>query len=141
VAPRKKSPTVGAASESRVGKLDEIHVPVHDMERMRTFYEHELGFTVAFSHEGTMTAFDTGGAMLVLDATKPRLGPAYLGFQVRGTFRLIARLEAKGIRIVAPTSKQHWGELLTCVEDPEGNVLAFEEGVARKGHHHAPDRG
>jgi predicted enzyme related to lactoylglutathione lyase len=130
-----------AAPEPAVGKLDEVHVPVLDLKTMRSFYEEELGFRVAFSHEDRMTAFDTGGAMLVLDATKPRVGPVYLGFQVKGTPELIARLQAVGVRIVAPTSKQHWGELLTCVEDPEGNVLAFEEGVSRSGHHRSTRHG
>ncbi|MCI4345157.1 MAG: hypothetical protein L3K07_00155 [Thermoplasmata archaeon] len=95
---------------------------------------------MAFSHEDRIVAFDTGGAMLVLDATKPRTGPVYLGFQVTGTAELIARLAARGTPVVVPTSKQHWGELLTIVEDPEGNRLAFEEGTGSKGHHHRPQR-
>jgi predicted enzyme related to lactoylglutathione lyase len=119
-----------------VGKLDEIHVPVTDLGLMRAFYEGELGFRVAFTHKGRMVALATGGAMLVLDATKPRAGPTYLGFQVKGTSELIARLQSGGVKVVTPTLEQHWGELLTCVEDPEGNVLAFEERTSRQGHHH-----
>jgi predicted enzyme related to lactoylglutathione lyase len=136
----KKTRTAEVAPSGKVGRLDEIHVPVIDLPRMRSFYEEELGFRVAFSHEGRMAALDTGGAMLVLDQTKPRQGPTYLGFQVKGTADLVARLRAAGRRILTPTAKQHWGELLTCVEDPEGNVLAFEESVARSGHHHRPHR-
>ncbi|MCI4363001.1 MAG: VOC family protein [Thermoplasmata archaeon] len=124
----------------KVGKLDEVHVPVLDLARMREYYEVQLGFRAAFSHEGRMVAFDTGGAMLVLDATKPRTGPAYLGFQVKGTTELIQRLAAGGTPVVTPTSKQHWGELLTIVEDPEGNLLAFEEGAGSSGHHHGSHR-
>ncbi|HZY70148.1 MAG TPA: VOC family protein [Thermoplasmata archaeon] len=120
-----------------VGKLDEIHVPVRDLARMREFYATELGFRPAFAHKDRMVALDTGGAMLVLDSTKPREGPTYLGFQVKGTADLISRLTSVGARIVKPTSQQHWGDLLTILEDPEGNILAFEEGVSSAGHHHA----
>lgn len=130
--PSRKAPITGV-----VGKLDEIHLPVKDLARMRRFYETELGFRRAFAHKDRMVALETGGAMLVLDSTKPREGPAYLGFQVKGSAELVARLESGGTRIVQPTSRQHWGELLTVVEDPEGNILAFEEGSSRHGHHHS----
>ncbi|HEV2450256.1 MAG TPA: VOC family protein [Thermoplasmata archaeon] len=129
--PSRKTPIAGV-----VGKLDEIHVPVRDLARMRRFYETELGLRRAFAHKDRMVALETGGAMLVLDGTKPREGPIYLGFQVTGSAELVARLESGGTRIVQPTSRQHWGELLTIVEDPEGNLLAFEEGSPRPGHHH-----
>ena len=126
----------------RVKGLDEVHLPVIDMARMRAFYRTELGFREAFSHADRMVAFDTGGAMLVLDATKARTGPTYLGFQAEGTAELISRLVSRGIRVVTPTARQHWGELLTCVEDPEGNVLALEEkAAAAHVHHHGTSRG
>lgn len=138
VVPPKSSPTPRIAQQPRVGRLDEVHVPVTDLGTMRALYEGSLGFRVAFAHEGRMVALETGGAMLVLDATKPRTGPADLGFQVKGTARRISRLASVGVKIVTPTSRQDWGELLTCVEDPEGNVLAFEEGDARPEHHQGP---
>lgn len=129
--PRRRAKAAG-----RVGKLDEIHVPVRNLSRMRDFYETELGFRLAFAHHDRMVALRTGGAMLVLDSTKARQGPAYLGFQVEGTAAILPRLTSVGARVLQAPSQQHWGELLTIVEDPEGNILSFEEGPAHGGHQH-----
>jgi hypothetical protein len=76
-----------------------------------------------------------------MDATRPRAGSASLGFQVSGKSALIGRLKSREAKVVAPASKQHWGELPSRVEDPEADILAFEERIsARNRSHHRPAR-
>jgi catechol 2,3-dioxygenase-like lactoylglutathione lyase family enzyme len=105
---------------------------------MREFYVERLGLPPVFHHRGRMVGLETGGAMLVLDATKKKLAPVYLGFTSKNIGRVLEKLEGAGTKIVLQPSPGHWGQLIGAFEDPEGNIIYLEESVrnARQMHSH-----
>jgi catechol 2,3-dioxygenase-like lactoylglutathione lyase family enzyme len=133
----------GSSSAGSIGALDEVHLPVRDFPLMREFYVNVLGFHVSFEHPGRMIALRTGGAMLVLDASKPKNGIGYIGFKAKDSKSLLDRLVKSGVHVILQPELKHWGELLSGFEDPEGNVLYMEEPAgpaARHNHGHPRSR-
>lgn len=121
-----------------LGPLEEIHLPVRDLAKMRDFYTRLLAFPVVFEHAGRMVALATRGATLLLDAEKPPGGPVYLGFRAKDSARILGRLEEAGVPTLARPREGHWGELLSAFRDPEGNVLHLEERTSQstRAHRH-----
>ena len=60
------------SSDRLLGRLDEVHIEVKQMEIMRQCYKDILGFEENFYHEGKMLGLITGGASLVLTASERR---------------------------------------------------------------------
>ena len=119
-----------------VGRLDEVHIAVRDMEMMGRFYKGVLGFEEEFYHEGQMLGLGTGGAALVLTASEPSSSEVKLVLSCVGIERIADDLTDRGVTITQPLWDGHWGTRLIGFEDPEGNSIVLEEPSSVNGNHH-----
>lgn len=117
----------------KLGKVQQIALVQHDVERATAFYRDALGLTLQFAMAG-MAFFDAGGVRLML--TKPS-SPEFdhknsvLYFEVANCQQAYADLLGRGVpfdgppHLVGKTATQEmW---MAFLRDPEGNVLAISE--------------
>lgn len=96
-------------AQAAIGSLDEVHLNVEDLEGMRLFYTDVLGFEEEFYHEGEMIGFLTGGAALVLTASKTHANGVALALGCTDIEALLDGLVARGVTITRPLWEGHWG--------------------------------
>ena len=118
----------GAAPQFLVEKLD----------ASVAFYEQRLGFRCDFVYEGFYASVSRDRAVIHLKCA-PKLQAerahrrsgehldAYLA--VSGVGELHAELVRRGAPITTPLERRPWGTLDFHVEDPDGYILCFAEGV------------
>ena len=92
-----------------IGKLDEVHLGVRDLDQMKEFYTNVLGFGVEFYHEGQMAGLQTPGAALVLNASKAASAGVTLVFSCEDIESSLKAVTEKGIQITEPVYEGHWG--------------------------------
>ncbi len=102
------------------------------------FYEERLGFDREFVYEDFYASVSRGGATIHLKCA-PRLDAerahrksgghldAYLA--VSGVGELHDEFIARGAQILKPLEERPWGTRDFYVEDPDGYILCFSEGV------------
>ena len=117
-----------------VGRLDEVHVSVKDMEAARRFYIDVLGFEEEFYHDGKMCGLRTGGAALVLTASQQAASGVRLVLACEDIERLVDILSSRGVTITQPLWEGHRGARLAGFEDPEGNSIILEEPSPANAH-------
>jgi methylmalonyl-CoA/ethylmalonyl-CoA epimerase len=116
-----------------LGKVQQIALVQHDVERATAFYRDALGLTLQFAMAG-MAFFDAGGVRLML--TKPS-SPEFdhknsvLYFEVANCDAAHAELQGRGVPFDSPphlVGKMATHEMwMAFLRDPEGNVLAISE--------------
>ena len=123
---------MNAQTDVSLGKIGQIAVNVHDLERAAAFYREKLGVKHLFSVPPTMAFFDCDGIRLMLaKPERPDLDhpSSILYFKVQdidGTYKV---LEERGVHfetkpmLVAPMATHDlW---LAEFRDSENNVLAL----------------
>lgn len=120
----------------RLGKVQQIALVQHDVERATAFYRDALGLPLQFAMAG-MAFFDAGGVRLML--TKPSSAEfdhrnSVLYFEVSDCERAYAEMTARGVTFEGPphlvgktATHEMW---MAFLRDPEGNVLAISEARA-----------
>ncbi len=119
-----------------LGKVQQIGLVQHDVERATAFYRDALGLTLQFAMAG-MAFFDAAGVRLML--TKPS-SPEFdhknsvLYFEVANCEQAYAELQGRGVPFDGPphlvgktATHEMW---MAFMRDPEGNVLAISEARA-----------
>jgi lactoylglutathione lyase len=118
-------------------KIDYVMVNVSDMARSVAFYRDQLGIALRFESPG-WSEFETGATQLALHGGKPggspaaeHAGTASLGFNVDDLDRVVADLEARGVRFVMPpkTQESEGIRLAVCV-DPDGLPISFAQRLS-----------
>ncbi|MBY0280466.1 VOC family protein [Candidatus Binatia bacterium] len=111
---------------------------VDDLARALAFYEQRLGFRRDFVHDEFYASVSRDGAVIHLKCA-PKLAAerahrsdgehldAYL--TVAGVVELHAELVGRGAPIAKALGARPWGTVDFYVEDPDGYVLCFAEGV------------
>lgn len=120
----------------RLGKIQQIALVQHDVERAVPFYRDGLGLPLQFAMAG-MAFFDAGGVRLML--TKPS-APEFdhrnsiLYFEVEDAEAAFKALSARGVPFDGPVhlvGKTGTHELwMAFARDPESNVVAITESRA-----------
>lgn len=120
----------------RLGKVQQIALVQHDVERAIPFYRDGLGLPMQFAMAG-MAFFDAGGVRLML--SKPS-SPEFdhknsiLYFEVPNCEQAYTEMQARGVPFDGPphlVGKTATHELwMAFLRDPEGNVLAISESRA-----------
>jgi predicted enzyme related to lactoylglutathione lyase len=120
----------------RLGKIQQIALVQHDVERATAFYRDALGLPLQFAMAG-MAFFDAGGVRLML--TKPSAAEfdhrnSVLYFEVPDCERAYSEMLARGVPFEGPphlvgktATHEMW---MAFLRDPEGNVLAISEARA-----------
>ena len=117
-------------------RLDEVHLSVQDLAKMREFYMGTLGFEEDFYHEGQMLGLRTRGAALVLKASKERSSGISLVFGCADIEHSLKAVTEKGVSVTVPMYEGHWGAKVVGFEDPEGNTIILEQPTEAKTHQH-----
>jgi catechol 2,3-dioxygenase-like lactoylglutathione lyase family enzyme len=111
---------------------------VDDLNHTLAFYRERLGFSEDFVYEGFYASVSRDGAPIHLKCA-PKLEAershrkseehldAYLA--VAGVRELYEELTERGAPIVRPLEERPWGVIDFYVEDPDGYILCFAEGV------------
>jgi uncharacterized glyoxalase superfamily protein PhnB len=111
---------------------------VSDLRNALAFYEERLGFHRDFVYEAFYASVSRDGATIHLKCA-PKLDEerahrrsgehldAYLG--VSGVRQLHDELVGRGAGILKPLEERPWGTLDFYVEDLDGYILCFSEGV------------
>ena len=126
----------GMTNTATLGKVQQIALVQHDVERATAFYRDALGLTLQFAMAG-MAFLDAGGVRLML--TKPS-SPEFdhknsvLYFEVANCENAYAELTGRGVPFDGPphlvgktATHEMW---MAFLRDPEGNVLAISEARA-----------
>jgi methylmalonyl-CoA/ethylmalonyl-CoA epimerase len=120
----------------RLGKVQQIALVQHDVERATAFYRDALGLPLQFAMAG-MAFFDAGGVRLML--TKPSSAEfdhrnSVLYFEVPDCQRAYEEMQGRGVPFDGPphlvgktATHEMW---MAFLRDPEGNVLAISEARA-----------
>lgn len=117
----------------RLGKIQQIALVQHDVERAVSFYRDGLGLSLVFAMAG-MAFFDAGGVRLMLTKpSSPELDHknSILYFEVADCQAAYAALKARGVpfdgepHLVGKTAT-HAMWMAFC-RDPEGNVIGISE--------------
>jgi methylmalonyl-CoA/ethylmalonyl-CoA epimerase len=120
-------------SDIRLGKIQQIALVQHDVERAVPFYRDGLGLPLQFAMAG-MAFFDAGGVRLMLTKpSSPELDHknSILYFEVADCAAAYAALAARGVpfdgepHLVGKTATHElW---MAFCRDPEGNLIAISE--------------
>lgn len=116
-----------------LGRIQQIALVQHDVERATTFYRDTLGLSLLFETAG-MAFFDAGGIRLMLSQpSAPEFDHknSILYFEVPDCQAAYDTLKGKGVHFTSEPhlvgrtqSEELW---MAFLEDPEGNVLALSE--------------
>ena len=107
---------------------------VNDVERSRTFYEGALGLKLSRRWENEWIEYDIGDTSLAIaraDKDNPAGGKRpTVAFEVRDLDTFVARLKAKGVKIVqdvfdTPVCR------MAMVFDPDGNTICIHKRNAK----------
>jgi predicted enzyme related to lactoylglutathione lyase len=119
------------ASADGIGRIHQISMRAHDVERAVRFYRDALGLPFLFAAPPTLAFFDCGGVRLMLSTPEPdfdRPG-SVLYFGVDDIRRAQETLASRGVvfrsqphKIATLADREVW---LADFEDSEGNVLAL----------------
>ena len=120
-----------------LGRIRQIAITVHDVDRAKEFYRDVLGFKFLFEFPG-LAFFDADGVRLMLGkADRPEIEPpgSILYYFVSDLIGAHKFLEEKGVeimiapRVVAPLPDYDlW---ISDYKDPEGNIFALMSEVPR----------
>ncbi len=123
----------GSAFNS-IRAIDYTVIFVRDMEAMRYFYEHVMGFPMLRQLSANWLEYHVGGNTLVL--SRPGLTAAdiptpcgsaslHLAFKVsaREVDQCAEELICKGIDLVSPPTNRDFGHRTLFFRDPDGNLL------------------
>ncbi len=117
----------------RLGKIQQIALVQHDVDRAVPFYRDGLGLPLQFAMAG-MAFFDAGGVRLMLSKpSSPEVDHknSILYFEVENCAAAHAALKARGVpfddepHLVGKTGTHElW---MAFCRDPEGNLIAISE--------------
>ena len=105
-----------------------IIIWTQDLDRLSRFYRDVLGLSPHSVHEDFVT-FDFGGMRLNLGYHDQVEGPSKEPYRIMinlGTsdvHSFTEDLRAKGVPIIRPPEKEHWGGYVATFQDPDGNTL------------------
>ncbi len=114
-----------------------IGLGVNDLQVSTAFYEQKFGWTKLNSSTDTISFFQMNGVLLSLysreklaeDATVPHEGSGFRGVSLAHNTRskeevdrIIADLEARGVRIVKRPQEVFWGGYSSYIADPDGHL-------------------
>jgi catechol 2,3-dioxygenase-like lactoylglutathione lyase family enzyme len=114
-------------------------IPTKDRQKARAFYEGTLGLRFV-KDDGCATVMDANGIMVRI-AEVPNFSPAQftiLGWQVSDIEKVVAELQAKGIRFerfgfFEQDALGIWsapgGDKVAWFKDPDGNMLSVSQHV------------
>ena len=112
-------------------RFHHLFIAPADFEASLRFYRDTLGWTVTstWGDNGAVRgAVLSGGGVEVVIASDPAYptGRPILHLDIHD---IDARFKAlpKGVKVVTPPEKTHWGTRWFVVRDPDGNLIAFEE--------------
>lgn len=110
-------------------KLAYARVFVDDLAAARSFYRDTLGLTELWNWNGVALGFDAGATLIIepTDGHHPEEVGRFTGLslQVDDIDTTCGRLEAAGVEITYPPTKQPWGGTLAHFKDSSGNVLTL----------------
>lgn len=125
-------------TDIRLGKIQQIALVQHDVDRAVPFYRDGLGLPLQFAMAG-MAFFDAGGVRLMLTKpSSPELDHknSILYFEVADCQAAYAALKARGVpfdgepHLVGKTATHEmW---MAFCRDPEGNLIGLSEARAIK---------
>lgn len=99
-----------------------------DLERIRQFYENDLGFTVEYQHESKYASFIfSNNARLgikLADASREIVGSQTAIVNVEKITEVYSLCKEKGIQIYKDLRVETWGETFSIL-DPDGNKIEF----------------
>lgn len=113
-----------------LGPIEQILVPVTDLDRAVDFYERVLGLPLLFRYPGN-AFFDADGVRIYLaQPTEPGFdGAATIYFRVADVTGTLERLEARGatvrVRPVIAHRDPAYDLWLAFVNDPDGNNIGL----------------
>lgn len=114
-----------------LGRIHQISMRAHDVERAVRFYRDTLGLPFMFAAPPRLAFFDCGGVRLMLSTPEPDFdhSGSVLYFSVddiRGTCAMLAsrgvKFRSQPHKIATLADREVW---LADFEDSEGNVLAL----------------
>jgi predicted enzyme related to lactoylglutathione lyase len=119
------------ASADGIGRIHQISMRAHDVERAVRFYRDALGLPFLFAAPSSLAFFDCGGVRLMLSTPEPHFDHpgSVLYFGVDDIRRAHETLASRGVvfrsqphKIATLADREVW---LADFEDSEGNVLAL----------------
>ncbi|HET7599445.1 MAG TPA: VOC family protein [Gemmatimonadales bacterium] len=133
------APAPQPAAEFRLGRIAQIAVNVHDVERATRFYRDVLGMPLLFQAPPGLAFFDCGGVRLMLakpeGAGTPH-GTSIVYYAVADIAAAHAKLAARGVAFAEPPhvvarlpERDVW---LAVFHDSEGNLLGLMSEVPRR---------
>lgn len=120
-----------APIESRLSRIHQISMRVHDVDRAVDFYRDALGLTFLFAAPPRLAFFDCGGVRLMLSTPEPEFDHpgSVLYFAVDDIQHAHDTLASRGVtfktaphKIATLTDREVW---LADFADTEGNTLAL----------------
>jgi methylmalonyl-CoA/ethylmalonyl-CoA epimerase len=118
-------------SENPIGRIYQISMRAHDVERAVRFYRDALGLPFLFAAPPRLAFFDCGGIRLMISTPEPDFDHqgSVVYFGVPDIQRTHAALASRGVifrsqphKIATLADREVW---LADFEDSEGNVLAL----------------
>lgn len=107
-----------------VGPIEQIILPVRDIDAARRFYGSVLKLASIADGED-LSIYDTGQAKLIISRKGTAGAAIELGFTVDSLETAIASLIDAGARILAPPTTEPWGGRTAKITDPDGNILSL----------------
>ena len=112
-----------------------------EWDTAREFYEQAIGLSANLVDAETGVAMFSIGELKLLvervddeEEAQDLVGRfAGISFRVKDIERACKVLESHGAAIVAPPTKQPWGDVLAHVRDPAGNTITLIEFAAPRG--------
>ena len=120
-----------ATATTGIGRIHQVSMRVHDVDRAVRFYRDTLGVSFLFAAPPRMAFFDCGGVRLMLSTPEPEFDHpgSVLYFAVEDIVAMHDTLRARGVAFKTPPHKiatladrEVW---LADFEDSEGNTLAL----------------
>jgi methylmalonyl-CoA/ethylmalonyl-CoA epimerase len=120
-----------AALATGLGRIHQIAVPIHDIDRAVAFYRDALGLPFLFAAPPNLAFFDCGGVRLMLSPPSPGHDHpgSVLYFAVEDIEAMYRTLDERGVvfsdpprKIASLPDRDVW---LAAFADTEGNPLAL----------------
>jgi len=124
----------------RLGRIEQIAMPVRDLARATAFYRDQLGMTLLFEVPPQLAFFDCDGVRLALSiSSDPMYDPpgSIVYYRVDSIEAVHVDLEGRGVEFLrGPHKVAELGDVeiwMAFFEDTEGNTLALtsEKPVAK----------